>query len=264
MTATVRNFSSVNPETGVVVRFYLGEPAAGDEIGECDIDGQKLNRSNGPQTCETTWVALGGSGVEKVYVVIDPDHAFDEMHDEDDVINNNVGYGLLNVASADYFDPGLRQSQPYQPILHEDAPGLGFGLYLPTMNMTETVRCELVPASLAEPRMVGDPIQVLAFRGGEQGPEEGHTFGPSPASVMVRYRDGDLLDGMDEEELKLYRLDARNWVTATCSGYDIIRFPRDHRVAVPICQTGLFALSDTPPAGNRVYLPLVLHSGGTQ
>jgi hypothetical protein len=142
MTATVRNFSNVNPPSGLIVRFYLGYPAAGNAIGQCSI--ASLNRVNGPQQCSTTWVVAGGSGEEKIYARIDPVNAFDEMHDEDDAINNNTGYGLLSVANADYFDPGLREAQTYQAILYEDAPGLGFGLYLPTTNITETIRYELI------------------------------------------------------------------------------------------------------------------------
>jgi len=257
MTATVRNFSNVNPDGNVTVAFYLSDPAAGSPIGSCLI--LELDRDLGPQSCFDTWTVSGGSGEEKVYAVIDPGNDFDEMHDADDVIDNNVGYGLLYVASADYFDPGLRQTQAYQAIPHDDAPGLGFHLYLPTKNISETVRYELVPTSSGDLRIVGNPIQVLAFRGGEEEPEEGHIFGPIPADIMALYRDSDLLPGMDEGNLKLYRLDGSGWVEATCPGYQIHRFPEDNLVAVPVCKTGTFVLSDESPT-QFIYLPVVLRS----
>jgi hypothetical protein len=261
MTATVRNFSNVNPPSDVAVSFYLGDPAGGTNIGSCTIPRLNLDRDLGPQQCYTTWVVSDASGEEKVYAVIDPANIFSEMHDGDNVINNNVGYGLLYVAGADYFDPGLRGAQVYQEILYEDVPGLGFGLYLPTANITETVRYELVPTALGDMTIVGDPIQVLAFRGGEQDPEDGHTFSPIPAGMMAYYRDSDLLPGMVEDGLILFRQVGSGWVEATCPGYEVVRFPEDNHIAVPICQTGTFVLTDEllPPPDYDIYLPLVTH-----
>jgi hypothetical protein len=254
MTATVRNFSAQSL-SDVDVRFYLGEPAADNDIGDCNI--ATLDRINGPQQCNVTWEVAGGSGEEKIYAVIDPDEYITEMHDEGDLINNNIGYRLLYVANADTFDPGLRLEQTYQSILYEDSSGLGFGLYLPTTNITETFRYELIPTDLGEMRIVGDPIQVLAFSGGESEPDQHHTFSPTPAGMMAFYRDEDLLPGMDEADLKLYHLGSSGWEEATCPGYDLVRFPDDYRLAVPICQTGTFVLTDQQPE-NKIYLPLVM------
>ncbi|HWQ83705.1 MAG TPA: hypothetical protein VN363_04015, partial [Anaerolineales bacterium] len=167
--ATLRNFSAVIPPADVAVRFYLGTPAGGYQIGSCSIPRLQLNRAAGPAGCSANWTVSGASGEERIYAVIDPQNAFDEMHDGSDVINNNVGYGLLQAANADYFDPGLRQAQVYQAILYEEAPGLNYGLYLPTSNGSDTIRYELVPTALdlLSP-IVGVPIQVLAYLGGEQ------------------------------------------------------------------------------------------------
>jgi len=261
MTATVRNFSNVIPPSDVAVRFYLGDPAGGINIGSCSIPRLNLYRKDNlwPQQCQTTWVVNGGSGEEKVYAVIDPSNAFDEMHDGDDAINNNIGYGLLFVANADSFDPGLRLEQTYQSILYEDSSGVGFGLYLPTTNITETFRYELVPINLGEMRSVRDPIQVLAFGGGESEPDQYHTFSPTPAGMMAFYRNEDLLPGMDEADLTLYRLDGYAWVDATCPNYESVRFPKDNRLAVPICRTGIFVLSDEAPLVEfEINLPLVM------
>jgi hypothetical protein len=105
---------------------------------------------------------------------------------------------------------------------------------------------------------VGSPIQVLAFRGGQQEPQAGHTFGPAPAGMMAIYRDSDLLPGMDEDDLTLYRRDGTVWVVATCAGYAIERFPEENLIAVPICEAGTFALSDEAPVETRlIFLPVV-------
>jgi hypothetical protein len=189
----------------------------------------------------------GGAGAEKVYAAIDPDNAFDEMHDEDDLIDNNIGYGLLHVAGADYLDPGLRVEQAYQSVSYQGAPGLGFALYMPTTNQNESIRYELIPTSIGGLTTVGDPIQVLAFRGGSAEPENDHSFDPTPAAMMAIYRDQDLAPGMDETQLKLYRLDGVDWFEATCPGYELVRFPDDNRIAVPICQVGTFVLTDPAP-----------------
>jgi hypothetical protein len=263
MTATVRNFSAQPLPSDLTVRFYQGYPAGSNEIGHCSISAAALNRSNGPQQCSATWVVNGGSGEEKIYARLDPDQVIPEMHDEGDAIDNNIGYGLLHVASADYYDPGLRNDRVYQSIFYEAAPGLGFGLYLPTANMTETLRYELTPTSPPDGlEIVGDPIQILAFRGGSQTPEDPHSFGSIPAGLMAFYRDVDLLPGMDEANLKLYRLEGSAWVEATCPGYSAERFPADNRIAVPVCQTGTFVLSDKTPAPEAwpVFLPLVLRN----
>jgi hypothetical protein len=255
MAATVRNFSNVTPPQDVLVRFYLGLPGSANQIGSCTIPKNSLQRSLGLQQCSTTWTVTGGLGEEMIYAVIDPDRAFDEMHDENDAINNNTGYALLNVAKADYHDPGLRQEQAYQAIVHQDAPGLGYGLYLPNTNSTTTVRYELVPAR-SSLRRVGSLIQFLAYRGGEKDPST-MLFGPVPAVLIASYRDQDLLPGMAEANLKLYRQEGSQWVEAVCPGYEVVRFPTDNQIAVPVCSTGTFLLSDTSPGGGKIYLPLI-------
>lgn len=259
ITATVRNFSNEPPPADVQVKFYLDEPANSSLIASCSISKADLARIEGPAACTGTWTVDGASGEEKIFAMIDPGQAFDEMHDEDDLINNNVGYGLLYVANADYFDPGLRRSQAYQPVLYEEAPGSGYALFVPTTNITKTVRYELVPIDLGRLTIVGIPIQVLAYQGGEQEPEANHEFGPTPAGFEITYLDSGLLPGMQESNLKLYRLDGTSWVEAACPGLPFYRFLDNNAIAVPICQTGTFALSDNPPEllQTNLFLPMI-------
>ena len=71
---------------------------------------------------------------------------------------------------------------------------------------------------------------------------------------MATYQDSDLLPGMLESNLKLFRWDGSLWVEATCPGYETVRFPSDNSIAVPICQVGTFVLSDQAPG---LFLPLI-------
>ena len=249
ITAMVRNFSSKTP-TNVIVRFYLGDPAGGSVIGGCTIPGSSLARLFGPQQCSIDWEVAGAYGTEKIFAVIDPDDNIVEMHDQNDLINNNIGYGLLYAAQADYLDPGLyANNQVYQSIVHENAPGLGFSLHLPTNNRSENFRYELLPVAGYESGVVGMPIHVKAFPPwAENERVEEHLFGTIPAVLIASYRDGDLLHGMVEADLKIFRLGDEGWVEATCQGYETVRFPDDNLVAAPVCQTGAFALATTPPS----------------
>jgi len=269
LTATVRNFSDETIENSFIVKFYRDDPALGNEIGQCQIG--PFSRANGAQQCSTTWEVNGVSGEGRIYAVIDAGNAIDEMHEQSDLINNNKGYGLLMVANGDTFDPGLRMFQAYQPVPYQEAPGLSFDLYLPTNNLTKvenpgqgllsysyvpnTVLFETIPTPISNLQSVGTPIKIQAFLNDTV--QTSYTFQPAPASIMLQYRDSDLLSGMNEANLKLYRLGGNRWVEATCPGYEIVRFPSENRLAAPICQTGTFALSDSRITGLPVYLPVL-------
>ena len=81
----------------------------------------------------------------------------------------------------------------------------------------------------------------------------------SLALVMtITYDDADIT-GMDEANLRLFRRSTNGWQEATCAGCAIEPFPEDNYIAVPVCQAGVFALSDeTPAAAWSIFLPLVL------
>jgi hypothetical protein len=271
ISATVRNFSAVTPQTAsdtVNVHFYLGEPAGDNQISTCTIADADLERLNGPQSCTVEWVVDDGFGREKIFAVIDPEDTLLEMHDENDVIDNNRGYGELYIARTDYLDPGLQTDQTYLALEYQDAfvgrgneaSGRGFGLYQPTTNLNQIVRYELLPTALSQTNVIGHPIQVLAYQGGQEAPEEEHVFGTIPAMLTAYYRDSDLLPDMQEANLKLYRLESTGWVESTCPGYEVIRIPEDNYLAVPVCSAGTFILADAliePPPFFIVYLPLI-------
>jgi PKD repeat protein len=64
--------------------------------------------------------------------------------------------------------------------------------------------------------------------------------------VSIAYTQADI-SALAENDLKLYRLEGTEWTEATCRDYQIHRFPEEDLIAVPICQTGIFAFSDVEP-----------------
>jgi len=254
ISATVRNFSH-NPVSNVVVRFCLGVescvPADDAYLGETTIS-PSLDRTqdaaNYPRTASIPWTAEG-AGEQRIYAVIDPDDAIVEMHDGGDPINNNVSYGLMYVAEADYVDPGLEQEAVYQHVGYELGPDLAFSAYLPTANGTISLRHELIPLPIEGAIVVGEPFRLDVYEGGEPDPEDDYAFGATPAAFLIHY-DTAALGGMVEGNLRLYRLETggSTWsLDASCPGYAIQRFPEDDLIAIPVCTSGTFALADTAP-----------------
>jgi hypothetical protein len=254
ITATVRNFSHY-PVSGVEVRFCLGvescDPMDDAYLGQATIS-PSLDRTqdaaNYPRTAAITWTA-SGAGEHRVYAVIDPDDTIVEMHDGGDPIDNNVAYGLMYVAEADYVDPGLERETVYQQVGYELGPDLAFSAYLPTANGTTSLRHELVPVPIEGLGVVGEPFRLNVYEGGEPYPENDYALGAIPAALTVRY-DTASLGGMVEANLRLYRLatGGSTWtVDGSCPGYAIQRFPEDDLIIIPVCMSGMFALADTAP-----------------
>jgi Concanavalin A-like lectin/glucanases superfamily/PKD domain len=249
--ATVRNFSNVPAQVPVVVRFYQGDPAEGHEIGETQI-APPFDRANGPVTVQVEWHAEG-RGEQKIYAVIDPDNAVDpELHDEDDVVNNNVAYGKLQVGSAIYGNMGLAAELPYQVVSYAQS-SVKISAHVPPKNLDQVTYFELQDAELSVARCVGRPFELVAYLGEDASggaPRRDlplHSEADEPPAVMtIAYDDADIT-GMSEAGLKLYLLNGSSWSDATCEGYAIQRFPEDNRLAVPVCRTGAFVLSDETP-----------------
>jgi hypothetical protein len=267
ISAEVRNFSNA-PASDVLVRFTLGDPADGGVIGEDTIP--SLQRVNGPQTASITWTARG-AGKQKIYAVIDPDDDIDEVHDEDDLsvvdgqvagIDNNVAYGKIRIGATKYVDMGLAAEQPYQSVTYAQSPSVRVSAYVPAGNLGEIVRFELRDAALSLPAILGKPFELLAYPEAEVGDGAEPDFalkageGDPPAAITVSYGDTDV-SGIDEANLTLYRLTGFGWTEATCPGYPVHRFPEDNLIAVPVGETGVFALSDETPRA-IVFLPLVI------
>jgi hypothetical protein len=95
---------------------------------------------------------------------------------------------------------------------------------------------------------------------GQEEPESGIQLKPVPGVIAISYADADII-GKDEVNLTLFRrlTSGDIWEEATCPGYQIHRFPEDNLVAVPVCQTGTFVLSDERPT-QFIYLPAVFRN----
>ncbi len=254
ISATLRNFSH-HPVSGVDVRFCLGvescAPMDDAYLGEVPISAS-LDRTqdavNYPRTASFPWTAAG-AGEQRIYAMIDPDDAIVEMHDGGDPINNNVAYGLMYIAEADYVDPGLEQESVYQQVGYALGPDLAFSAYLPTANGTTSLRHELVPLPIEGLGVVGEPFRLDVYEGGEPDPEDDYALGAIPAVFAVHY-DTAALGGMVEANLRLYRLatGGSTWsFDGSCPGYPIQRFPEDDLIVVPVCMSGTFALADSAP-----------------
>jgi len=279
ITAVVRNFSNVT-SNNVRVRFCLGDPGAACNppdgsayLGESIIP--TLRRPYGPETVSIQWAA-SGVGRQKIYAVIDPNNQFDEVHDEDDLINNNVAYGLLDMGTASFFDMGQAAEKLYESQIYSQTQTLKMSVYIPLDNLPAVTRFDLkgVDQKVAG---IGNPIKLIAYQGEIDWatPEnedyylaQTGSYDP-PAVITVSYVDADLA-GRDEGSLKLYRLGSTEWEDAsrTCGVglddrplYETLLFPEDNLIAVPVCQTGTFVLADKEPSlPTGIYLPLVIRN----
>jgi hypothetical protein len=214
-------------------------------------------------------LSFTASGVaeQRIYAVVDPDEQTDETNED-----NNKGYGVLLIGHASYVDPGLSASREYHALNHSAQGATGgqalaalttsvtISAFVPLPNFTETTLFELASVQLPlDVPIVGEPFQITAYQGGDLV----HSFGlvptaaAPPAVVMITYGDEDVT-GMDEENLELWRLQGPSWETETCFDHQVLRFPQENRVVVPVCHVGTFVLSDQQPSSlQAVFLPLV-------
>jgi hypothetical protein len=274
VTASVRNFSNWAAQD-VKVAFYLGDPDAGGAfLGYGQREGAETI-DLGPREAKAvglTWQP-SGYGQQRIYAVIDPDNDLVEIHDEtDSTINNNVGYGLLTMGAFDFIDMGLASHQVYYPLGYSMASGLDVTAYVPTAVLSETVRAQITDVPAYVPTAVlsetvraqitdvpglasvrpGSSFKLGLYAGSTGWGTEltGDTLplgpGDPPLVLMLEY-EGAQGAGLQSSELTLYRRTDVGWEEATCPGYQTYRFPGENLMAVPVCETGVFVLSDTSP-----------------
>lgn len=266
ITATVRNFSNKPVSWPFKVRFCSGKPDCqpGDAsyIGEQVIP--RLDRNNGPQTAVIDGWPAAGSGEQKIYAIIDPGNVDvkEEIHDENDLINNNVAYGVLTVGDAKFADPGEAGKTGYITVGYVQDHGPSVAAYVPPGNLAEVVNFVLrdSPSSVTG-QTIGRPFEFLAVAGQETAPQPDLDFqlcqnGEPPAVIRVNG------DGASSANVKLYRESAGSsvWEEATCSPYTVQRVAQPDEVLVPVCRTGTYVLSATPPTTvthKAVFLPLI-------
>jgi PKD repeat protein len=126
-------------------------------------------------------------------------------------------------------------------------------LYVPRASLAAVARFEVGGTEIGLP-VEGRVFEVTAYQGSKyklwSDPIADFNLKPEvndpPAVIIIAYTQADI-SALDENSLKLYRLVGTNWTEATCPGYQIHRFPEEDLIAVPICQTGIFAFSDAAP-----------------
>jgi hypothetical protein len=254
ISATVRNFSSVGA-SDVKVRFCLGDPGPTCEPpdGEAYIDEETiplLDRGDGPVTVSVAWEA-SGLGEQRIYAVIDPDNTIDpEVHDEDDLINNNVAYGLAKIGAAVIVDQGLASERPYQDLGYDQGDSWMVSAYVPPGNLSEVVHFELRDSSLYVPNAVGKPFELVSFEGDEFREEPNYDLTLKPESTDPPAVIGLAQSGTSVAGLTLYQaMDqaGSNWMEAACAGYPVQRFDDENLIFVPVCRAGIFVFAETPP-----------------
>jgi hypothetical protein len=254
ISATVRNFSNVGV-SDVTVRFCQGDPALTCEppdgeayIGEVLIP--LLDRQDGAVTVSIQWEA-SGIGEQRIYAVIDPDNTIDpEVHDEDDLINNNVAHGFITIGAAEILDPGLASDQPYQNLSYDQGDSWRVAAYVPPGNLSEVVHFELQDTRLNVPNAVGKPFELVAYEGDEFREEPGYDLSLKPGDNDPPAVIGLSQSVVDVANLKLYRaLDSEGleWAEVNCPGFQIHRFADDNLIYVPVDQAGLYVFSETAP-----------------
>ena len=270
ISATVRNFSNFAPEQPFAVKFYQGDPNLNILIGQDTIT--DLSRQSGPQTAHIIWTA-SGAGRQKIFAVIDPDGNLPEVHDENDYINNNVAFTILEIGSSTFIDQDVVQQQPYQSQSYSQSDDRWVSFYLPPGNLEAVSRFDLMDSRQSVSQSVGRPFELVAHQGSEYDMwDEPIPYfdlkpvdGSPPAAITVAYSDADII-GHNEVELNLYQLTSLGWEKANLlcgfdydgEFYEVTRFPQDNLIAVPICQTGTFVLSDQQPDWQMyIYLPVI-------
>ena len=250
ISATVHNLSNVGVD-GVRVRFYLGEPGQNVQLGSDQI----INLpARGKVVASVPWQA-SGTGEQRIYAVIDPNHEIAEMHDEttNSGNNNNVAFGVVAMGDSGFVDSGAQIYFDYQFLTYTDTQDIPTQVFIPAAAMTETLRIEMAP--LSPTVAIRHGFGLVAYKGGSDRDSSWDlTFNPVPAAIWFRYSDEDIA-GLDENILILSRYDSaqRRWVDAACGEYQ--RYPEENWMLVPICRTGDFALLSPH---TEIFLPLVL------
>jgi hypothetical protein len=264
LSATVRNFSN-NITSGVKVRFYQGYPVGypapngSNQIGEANI--ATLDRSLGPQQAFLTWTVAGGD--QNIYAVLDPLDSILEVHDSDDLIDNNVGYGLLKIGTSGYSEMADAQKQPYDEIYYQMPvntadQGLTGSVTSPTVSFfisrgsQQAVNHFELKDYGSDLLVAGRVFELVAYQGtsarawGTPIPNFDLTPEPGmpPSTLSLDYAGSAYSDTLN---LWRWNTSTNAWGIATCAGYSNISFPDNNVLMAPICQTGIFAFSESMP-----------------
>ena len=128
ITAAVRNSSGISV-SNAVVKFYLGAPLTGTQIGSDQVISSIS--AGGAGIAEVTWNTTNCAGLNDIYVVVDPENTIEELNEDD-----NISHGTIEVL--------------IKPIEFVDLVILPENIYFEPANPTE-----------------GDLITITAFVGNQ-------------------------------------------------------------------------------------------------
>ena len=155
VTALVAN-NGLEDATGVVVRFYSGDPASGGlQIGADQII-PSIARGSSSQASITT--NFSGSGAKTIFAVVDPDNLISEI-----VENDNKTSARLWVATG----PDLAVlSEDLKPYTHVPAAETAFSFEYTVRNLGETEASQFSVALYdGDPASGGIQLQIASLSG---------------------------------------------------------------------------------------------------
>jgi hypothetical protein len=184
ITARLHNYSLIDTDNPVAVRFYQGDPDNGGSAlesiyGETEVTTLAVIASRDVAYVEMYWqVPLGISEYTRIYAVIDPDNDIAEIHE-----NNNKGFTTLSLWSSTAIKEVIPDKIPDQFTLYQNYPN--------PFNPSTTIEFTLPNSEFTTLKVydiLGKEVSTLISQKLNQG---NHTYtfdGKNLASGMYYYR----------------------------------------------------------------------------
>jgi subtilase family serine protease len=244
ITALVAN-SGLEDATGVVVRFYSGDPASGGvQIGTGQMI-TLISRGSSSQAAITT--SFAGTGAKTVYAVVDPDNLIAETNE-----NDNKASARLWVATG----PDLAVfPEDLKPSTYVPATGTAFTFEYTVRNLGETEAGQFSVALYdGDPATGGAQLQTTALSGIPGGGSRTGTFGVtlSVSGPHTLYLVADSLGETTELSETNNKASATVTVGGTTTGADLAVTPMD-----------ITLTPNRPAAGEAVQISARVRNQGT-
>jgi subtilase family serine protease len=219
ITALVAN-NGLEDATGVVVRFYAGDPASGGvQIGTGQMI-TSIGRGSSSQAAITT--NFSGSGAKTIFAVVDPDNLISETNE-----NDNKASARLWVATR----PDLAVfPEDLKPSTYVPAAGAAFTFEYTVRNLGETEAGQFTVALYdGDPASGGIQLQIAALSGIPGGGNRTGTFGVtlSADGPHTLYLVSDSLGEIAELSETNNKASATVTVGGTATGADLAVTPMD-------------------------------------
>jgi hypothetical protein len=158
--ARIHNYSLMDTDSPVTVRFYQGDPDAGGTAivsiyGETEVTTPSVIASQDVAYVEMYWaVPIEISEYTRIYAVIDPDNNITEIHE-----NNNKGFVTLSLWGTTSIEEVVPSEIPDQFILYQNYPN--------PFNPTTTISYQLPKTSnvvISVYNIIGQKIATLVSK----------------------------------------------------------------------------------------------------